>query len=624
MAKFIFYNRWGSSGSFDGNVTYKAQVIVKRPSNSTAIHDVPLGVLTDIDVTDYQTVSVKCVPIAGYLINEARRSTNSTVLPSNPKLFEFELSSAMIDWTVNDLSRTFTLTYNVDNNFKKFLIGNTRSGAGAVSQNGEPTYTTTITVKRTFNPNNPSAELETVYPITLGTQTPVDITDYSSVTLKCVPLPNYGISQANFGYRGNTDIPFTPDLLKYQFTPAQLNRTDNYYTDIQVQTVKSVNSAKRNFIFGNGKDDSGNPILVGNNTFTGKIVLSTPQDPATEEQKTVEFDIKTGSIINIDLNVGTTYWDTYNKGVITLNVVEGYKFIKTEFPSEATFTNNQIIYNLSADELSKTNFNPRKYIAYTESTTPQPSDKPDTILNNYLLTKDELYKFQKQIYDIAALEETENVKTPITDYITNLYVYPFKIPETALYGRQPIKCRNREFNIATQFLKDTISLNLGNILIDKVHNNSLDYIDVSCSLYLPFVSGSINLDVQQVIGRKLNINYMININDGSTTINITDVLTDTIINVSKTQLGSIQPLFNFSRIKQKDYSPSQSINNIDTAYIIMEMPDYSQTNPTVIIDGNLQNIKGFVSVNNVQLLTSAFGNEKLEIISLLSQGVFIK
>lgn len=618
MAKFIFYNWWNSGGSFDGKVTYKAQVIVKRPLNSTVIHDVPLGVLTDIDVAGYETVSVKCVPIAGYLIKEARRSTNSTVLPSTPKLFEFELSNAMVDWTTNDLSRTFTLTYDVDNNFKKFLIGNNRSGVGAVSQNGEPTYTATITVKRNFNPDNPNAELENVYPITLGTQTLVDITGYSSVTLKCVPLPNYAISIANFGYRGNTEIPFKPDLLEYQFTPAQLNRNDNYYTDIQVQTIKSVT---KNFVFGNDKDSSGKPILKGVNSFTGVLTLYGGYNPATGEEYIITREIKAGDNLNIPLSA------EYNRGSLVLNVVDGFKFVGVDFPSEGTFTNNEINYSITSKQLDLSVSDPLYYIAYTESTestTPQPSDKPDTILNNYLLTKDELYEFQKQIYNIVAFEETQNVKTPITDYISNLYVYPFKIPESALYGRQTIKCRNREFNIASQFLKDTINLNLGNILVEKVHNNSLDYIGVTCSLYLPFANGSISLDAQKVVGRELNINYMININDGSTTVNITDVLLGVIINISKIQLGAIQPFFDFSRIEQKDYSPSQSINTIDTAYIIMEMPDYNQTNPTVIIESSLQGIKGRVSVNDVNLETTAFNDEKLNIISLLSQGVFIK
>ena len=618
MAKFKFNNWWtgSGSGSYNGLQTYKAQVIIYKGFDFatqeyvTTVVDVPLGVLTDVDVTGYETVSVKCVPTAGYIIKEARR--NGDLVPSNPNKFEFELSQAMVE-TPTDQSRTFALTYEVNNNQKQFLIGNNRSGAGAVSLNGKPTYTATITVKRNYNPYNPSAELETVYPITLGTQTPVDITGYSSVTLKCVPLSSYAITRANAGYKGNREIPFTPNLLEYEFTPAQLSRTDNYFTDIEINTVKSLT---KNFVFGNDKDASGKPILKGVNSFTGVLTLYGDYNFETQTHNQIIKEVEAGTDLNLTLE------SEYESGSLVLNVVDGFEFIGVEFPSEGTFTNNKIDYVIDLEVEA-----PLYFISYTKSTgsiDPEPSNKPDTILNNYLLTKDELYEFQKQIYNIVAFEETEKLQTPITDYISNVYVYPFKIPESALYGRQVIKCRNREFNIAEQLKKDTISLNLGNILINKVHNNSLDYMKVSCSLYLPFISGSINLDSQMVIGKELNINYIVNINDGSTTVNITDVLTDIIINVFKTQLGAIQPFFDFLRVTQKDYTPSQSINDIDTAYIIMEMPDYSQTNPTVIIEGSLQGIKGRVSVNNVTLETTAFNDEKLNIISLLSQGVFIK
>ena len=618
MAKFKFNNWWTGSGigSYNGLVTYTAKVLVYKGVDFatqeyvTDVIDVPLGVLTDVDVTGYETVSVKCVPTAGYIIKEARR--NGDLVPSNPNLFEFELSQAMVE-TPTDQSRTFALTYEVNNNQKQFLLGDYRIGAGDVQYTGVATYNATITVKRNYNPDNPSLELETVYPITLGNKTPVDITGYSSVTLKCVPLSSYAITRANFGYKGNTEIPFTPNLLEYKFTPEQLSRTDNYFTDIEINTVKSLT---KNFVFGNDKDGTGRPILKGVNSFTGVLTLWGDYNFETQTYNQIIKEVEAGTDLNLTLE------SEYKSGSLVLNVVDGFEFIGVEFPSEGTFTNNKIDYVIDLEVEA-----PLYFVAYTKSTgspDPEPSDKPDTILNNYLLTKDELYEFQKQIYNIFAYEEVEKLETKITDYISNVYVFPFKIPKSALYGRQKIKCRNREFNIAEQFQKDTIYLDLGNIKIDKVHNNSLDYIGVNCSLYLPFISGSIDLDAQKVVGKELNINYMININDGSTTVNVTDILTDVIINVSKTQLGAIQPFFDFERVTQKDYTPSQSINDIDTAYIIMEMPNYEQTKPTAIIEGVLTGIKGRVVVNDVTLKTTAFTNEKVQIISLLSQGVIIK
>lgn len=489
---------------------------------------------------------------------------------------------------------------------KNFIVGNSVTGSGTISQNGAPTFKSYVVVVK----ESGTYETELV----LGTETLVDVGGASRVYFKNVA--NSGNIFTNCKTGGGSvaidvsiqDTEFNVELTKAQWESSQRDRRQ-----LVIMTTKS---ATKNFVFGNSKDISGKPILKGDNSFTGVLTLYGGSNPATGEDYKIIRDVKAGDDLNIALTA------EYTSGSLVLNVVDGFKFIGVDFPSEGTFTNNKISYDvdLSIDA-------PLYFIAYTESTgnpDPEPNDKPDTILNNYLLTKDELYEFQKQIFNVVAFEATENIKTPITDYISNLYVYPFKIPDSALYGRQPIKCRNREFNIASQFLKDTISLNLGNILVEKVHNNSLDYIGVACSLYLPFASGSISLDAQKVVGRELNINYMVNINDGSTTVNITDVLTDVIINVSKTQLGAIQPFFDFARVTQKNYTPSQSINDIDSAYIIMEMPDYSQTNPTVIVEGSLQGVKGYVSVNDVTLETTAFNDEKLNIISLLSQGVFIK
>lgn len=491
---------------------------------------------------------------------------------------------------------------------KNFMVGNNVTGSGTISQSGAPTFKSYVVAVK----ESGTYETELV----LGTETLVDVGGASQVYFKNVANSGNIFTSCKTGGGSVTiDVPIQDTEFNVELTKTQWESNER---DRRQLVIRTIESATKNFVFGNSKDSSGKPILTGDNSFTGVLTLYGGYNFETQDYDKIIREVKAGDDLNIALTA------EYNSGSLVLNVVEGFKFVGVDFPSEGTFTNNEIDYSITSEQLDLSVSEPLYFTAYTESTAPQPSDKPDTILNNYLLTKDELYEFQKQIYNVVAFEETENVKTPITDYISNLYVYPFKVPESALYGRQVIKCRNREFNIAEQFQKDTISLNLGNILIDKVHNNSLDYMGVTCSLYLPFINGSINLDSQMTVGKELNINYMVNINDGSTTVNITDVLTDVIINVSKTQLGAIQPFFDFARVTQKDYTPSQSINNIDTAYIIMEMPDYSQTNPTVIVEGSLQGVKGHVSVNDVTLETTAFNDEKLNIISLLSQGVFIK
>lgn len=592
-------------------------------------------VFNKITFNSYSDIKFRITPLNGKFLKSVgfRNTNNAGISKTNFNPIQY----TYYDYPLNTISSTVTAGYfacievdvvNADGSpisdapekpkKRNYLVGDYRAGSGAVSQNGQVNYNASIEVTRPFDPENPQNSVQ-VTDLIAGVSTEVNIEGYTEVKAIFTPKENNILKEVNWGNRGNNKLPVTNSLAELIYTDSQIVSPSTDLTTFQVITETSVT---KKFIFGNAKDSQGLPILQGVNPFTGTLTLYggfNPDDPSNPEQEV--YNIVSGSDLNVVLGSKWAY------GEIVLNIVDGFKFIGVDFPSETTFTNNSITYDLSSEELNPDSNINRYYVAMVESTgnpDPEPSDKPDTILNNYFLTKDELYEFQKQIYNVVAFEETENTRTPITDYISNLYIYPFKIPRSALYGRQVIKCRNREFNIAEQFNSDVINLSLGNITIDKVHNNALDYVGVNCSLYLPFISGSIDLDAQKVVGKELNINYMININDGSTTVNITDILTDVIINVSKTQLGSIQPFFDFERVTQKDYTPSQSINDIDTAYIIMEMPNYDQTKPTAIIEGDLINIKGRISVNDVNLKTDAFTNEKIQILSLLSQGVIIK
>lgn len=568
---------------------------------------------TTLNLSSTVGLNVEISPIEGYVLDKAIFRKVGGQFPYNEFLPD-ETGKITVNVTYTN---TPSSNYNVIevSSFasgdepilnKNFIVGNNATGSGVISQIGSPTFKSFVVVVK----ESGTTETELV----LGVEQLIDVGGATRVYFKNVANSGNIFTGCRTGAGSVTiDVPIQENEFLVELAKTQWDSNQRDRRQLVIDTNQSVT---KNFSFGNDKDGTGRPILTGVNSFTGVLTLYGDYNFETQTYNQIIREVQAGTDLNL------TVESEYQSGSLVLNVVDGFEFTGVEFPSEGTFTNNKIDYVIDLTVEA-----PLYFIAYTKSTgnpDPEPSDAPDTILNNYLLTKDELYEFQKQIYNVVALEEVEKIQTPITDYISNVYVFPFKIPSSALYGRQTIKCRNREFNIAEQFQKDSISLDLGNITIGKVHNNSLDYVGVNCSLYLPFISGSIMLDPQKVVGKELNINYMVNINDGSTTVNITDVLTDVIINVSKTQLGAIQPFFDFLRVTQKDYTPSQSINDIDTAYIIMEMPNYDQTKPTAIIEGVLTDIKGRVSVNDVNLKTNAFTNEKVQILSLLSQGVIIK
>ena len=255
---------------------------------------------------------------------------------------------------------------------------------------------------------------------------------------------------------------------------------------------------------------------------------------------------------------------------------------------------------------------------------PEPSDKPNTILNNYLLSRPEMEEFRNQVYNVVAFENTENAKTLITQYISALNVYPFKITPNNIYGRDEIKARDRPFNIATLLNKDNITIDLGILEVLPEHNNALDFINTTCDLFLPFASGTITLDPIDVIGKKLRIYYVINISDGKVTINIEDSETGVIKNVSNMSVGTEMPFYNYLQIENNSYKPSEALNNINTAYIIVSRPDYSNTKPKAQVTGALRGVTGNIQIVDINLDLVALYNERVNLLSILKDGVIFK
>ena len=260
-----------------------------------------------------------------------------------------------------------------------------------------------------------------------------------------------------------------------------------------------------------------------------------------------------------------------------------------------------------------------------EPPTGSPTGSPDTILNNYLLTKDELYDLQNQVYGVVAATNTTGVNfVDFSSYISAVYVYPFKIPESNILGREKVRIKSNEFNVSTRLNSDFITVDLGSISIPRNENNPFDYLNVEADLFLPFTQSTISLDVTQVVGRTINIQYIINTNNGRTTVNILDSISGKPINISVISIGSIYPFTNFTQIKQIDFAPSEVKNNITRAFVTVKRPDYSGNDKMIKVKGGISDVKGFVNVQNPIMLNAATRYENELIRSILSSGVYIK
>lgn len=623
MAKFFFGNYATSSDiTFVNNtVNFTAQIVVTKqfdpddPMNTVKTYDVPLGVLTDIDVSQAIEVKAICKPLLGFKFTKAHRTNNSAsnVIPFTDELMEFNFTRAMWEYATNDNPRKIGVITGASDKYKDFMFGNSATGAGVISQNGEPTYKAYVDV--TTNTGVAINE------IPLGIKTYVNVLGATAVNVRCVPLVNNQFLNARTGSGSiATAVPFEPELINVALTNVQWAGTSIARRQFVINTERVVT---RIFYFGNDVDITGKPIKTGANSFKGVVTLYGEWDAETPDvipEKT--YNVESGTELGLILT------PSFSKGKIDLTVVDGFEFTGVNFPYEATYTNNTVSYNFPVDkeELNPSDEMNRYYIVTTKTTggiDPEPSDDPITIANNYLVTKEELADFNKQIYNITGFEKTENASTLITEYISAIRIYPFILPPENLYNRGVIKVKRSELNTATIINSDIITVDLGNINIARKYNNALDFINVKPELILPFCNGSISIDPEYLLGSTVNIQMKIDIISGNATINLKSDLIDGIFEVKADSIGGDYPFYGRSDIIQKTFEPSQAINNIVTAYIILETPIYTGSIKSKK-EGLLTGVKGDVIIDRIKLNVLATTSEKDDLQYLLKNGVFIK
>lgn len=267
---------------------------------------------------------------------------------------------------------------------------------------------------------------------------------------------------------------------------------------------------------------------------------------------------------------------------------------------------------------------------------PDPDPEPEltpisaTIENNYLLTPEQFKLFRKELYAIVEGESISSEFQKATafksnDFISGLRLYPFLIPSSEQTELKTIKIKDRTMTSQSMVLKDNIiNLSLGLIEISKPFNNALDYLNVRGELFIPFYTGSIDLDLNLLMGETLKIDLEIVINTGDATINIIKVSDNTVVQILKSTVGGEFPLFNAVNQDQVVFTPQQALNSIRQAYILLSVPNYAQSKPTAERKGVLTSVTGDVKVSEIDLVSDAYADEKMTIESLLSQGIIIK
>ena len=427
---------------------------VKNPINFTVelfISNVSQGFLNIGDIANnitfnsYSDIKFRITPLFGYYLNkisyQAPNSTTQTTTQFNP------IQNTYYDYTPSTIGSTATAGYhavfNVDvvkadgspipdiptEMLRDFMVGNYSTGSGVISQNGDPTYTAFVDVTK-------STGLVS-HKLTLGVKSTIDLLGATAVKMRFNTLPNNKFINARTGGGSiSIDVPFTENSIEVDLTQAQWEASSIANRQFVITTETVI---KRTFYFGNDIDSTGKPIKTGNNSFIGAVTLYGGYNPETGYSEKV-YNVESGTELEISLT------SEFNNGKIELTVLDGYEFTGVNFPYEANFTNNTVSYTFpsNSNELDPNSETNRYYIANTKATgkpDPEPSNEPETIANNYLVTKEELDEFNKQVYNVISSEQTENVNTLITEYISAIRVYPFKLPPDNLYNRGKIKIK---------------------------------------------------------------------------------------------------------------------------------------------------------------------------------------
>lgn len=212
----------------------------------------------------------------------------------------------------------------------------------------------------------------------------------------------------------------------------------------------------------------------------------------------------------------------------------------------------------------------------------------------------------------------------VTPYINNLIMLPFNVPTG---DKSTIVAGNETFTTQLPTVDNNyLTVDLGKIKVDEQYKNGFDYYQVKTRLMLPYTN-MIELDPKHVINQTVSIQYIVNVVNGDTTINLSN--NDDLFYSNQVNLASEIPFIS-SATKGSQYTVINQLktvfrNSIKQAYIIIEQPtpvlnsDFYPTNEKGTLKGYTGNVKASL-LNNMDINS----NELNALQNILETGVKIK
>lgn len=215
-------------------------------------------------------------------------------------------------------------------------------------------------------------------------------------------------------------------------------------------------------------------------------------------------------------------------------------------------------------------------------------------------------------------------------YILSVIQLPCKLPDEYILDAEKIRLANVSIDVSANVVStDNIIIDLGEIFTPKTNNNFLDYSNTVALLHLPRTD-AITIDLEYVIDKTLQIEYILDCYTGLATVNIKSKESDLVILTRKVDIGINIPMANSQTTQSVDNS-NISIggdNGVRTPFIEIVrnesiLKDGFFTIP-VIDESDLSSASGYIRVEDVNLIGDTMLIEKESIISKLKSGVIVK
>lgn len=245
--------------------------------------------------------------------------------------------------------------------------------------------------------------------------------------------------------------------------------------------------------------------------------------------------------------------------------------------------------------------------------------------NVYIVNNDNITAISAERYGFSG----SNTPVDYGQFILNIISIPFKISNNIIGENKNVILGNKTTTVLVPtLLEDRILFNLGEIDLTNLLTNSLDLKNTTCIIHLPRTK-PIEIDINYCLGYKVIINYYLDCYTGNAQIDLISSKINDVFYSTNVDIGINIPFIQTWGNIQKDSSDINlgSYVNLEKCYIEIVrndaiLKDGFFTAP-VTAESNLNNEKGFIQVENINLKVSATSIEKDMILTTLRSGVII-